>query len=221
MKRDAKGNATRYKARLVIKGCVQRKIRKIDYDETYSPLLRYTSVRFLLAVAVRYDLDIDQMDAVTAFLQGDLSEEIYMQQPEGFSNGSNEVCRLKKTLYGLKQASRIWNDKLNLALIEFGLVRSNVDPCIYYHFGKDAMFFVAVYVDDILIFTNDKLSKKLLKIDLMKKFKMKAIGEVSSIFGMNVERDRQNGILTIDQTHNCNPVSSPITIKNYQQICVP
>lgn len=102
-KLDSEGCIVRYKARLVIKGYAQR--RFYDFDETYSPVLCYTSLRYLLAMAVEHDLDIDQMDAISAFLQGDVEETIFMVQPKEFAHG-NKVCRLKKAIYGLKQASR-------------------------------------------------------------------------------------------------------------------
>jgi len=107
-----KGNGTNqiYKARLVVKGCAQRK--DINFDETYSPVIRYNSIRYLFSLAVNLNLHIDQMDAITAFLQGELKHEIYMLQPEGFQQ-DQQVCRLNRSLYGLKQASRIWNEKLD------------------------------------------------------------------------------------------------------------
>lgn len=220
VKRDANGQINRYKARLVIKGCAQR--HGIDYSETYSPVVRYTSIRYLFALAAKHDLEINQMDAVTAFLQGNLDEDIYMFQPDGFSNGTELVCHLKKSLYGLKQASRVWNIKLNDAFIEFGLNRSKIDPCVYFKIDGKCMLFVAVYVDDIMIFSNDSTMKNQLKADLMKRFKMKDIGEVSSVLGMRVRRDKRLGTISIDQTNyinevlrrfdmqNCNPISTPM-----------
>lgn len=220
LKRDASGKVVRHKARLVIKGCAQK--HGIDYDETYSPVVRYTSIRFLFALAAKHDLDIDQMDAVSAFLQGEIGEIIYMRQPEGFSNGTEMVCRLKKSLYGLKQASRVWNMKLNAALIAFGLTRSEVDPCIYFRVTKEYMLFVAVYVDDLLLFTNDTQIKRQLKEELCKQFKMKDMGEASSVLGIRVQRNRRLGTISIDQSHyvkeivrrfdmhDCNAVSTPM-----------
>lgn len=141
-KTNEKEEVIRYKARLVVKGCVQRK--GADYNEVYSPVVRYTSVRYLFALAAKYDLDVDQMDAVSAFLQGDIDTEIYKLQPEMYSEG-NKVCLLHKSLYGLKQASRQWNLKLNYILLEAGLKRSR----IYYFVDKSVMLFLTVWVDDI------------------------------------------------------------------------
>lgn len=106
IKRDATGAIGRYKARLVIKGTLQLKC--IDYDETYSPVARYLSIRFFLAMAIKHNMIIHQMDAVTAFLKGELKEENYMRQPKDFHNGTDKVCRLKRALYGLKHSCREW-----------------------------------------------------------------------------------------------------------------
>lgn len=94
IKRDTDGKIVRHKARLVVRGFAQK--RGIDYDETYAPVVRHTSIRYILAIAAKYVLDIQQMDAITAFLQGELSESIYMIQPECFHDGTTRVCRLKK-----------------------------------------------------------------------------------------------------------------------------
>lgn len=147
IKRDDDGNVIRYKARLVAKGCSQK--AGLDYNETFSPVVRYTTIRFLLALAVKNNFRIHQMDAVTAFLQGDLEEEIFMMQPEHFDDGTSKVCKLNRSIYGLKQAGRQWNFKLDAALKKFGLIKSQTDPCIYY--TKDKRLIIAIYVDDFLI----------------------------------------------------------------------
>jgi hypothetical protein len=190
------GPDKRYKARLVIKGCSQKP--GVDYDETFAPVVRYSSIRYLLSQAAKHDLDIEQMDAVTAFLQGDLNEEIYMTPPEGFMTGK-KVCRLNKALYGLKQASRAWNKKLHAALLEIGLHCSKADQCVYYKINSTKMIYVAVYVDDLLIFSNDNEMKLKLKDELSKRFKMKDIGQASYILGFHITRDRKQGKIWIDQ----------------------
>lgn len=147
-----------------------------------------------------------------------------MLQPEGFSDGTSKVCRLKKSLYGLKQASRVWNAKLNSTLIRFGLNRSKMDPCIYHKRFEHKIIIVAVYVDDILLFTNDEYSKIDLKTKLANAFKMKDLGVVTSVLGMNIVRDLKCGTISIDQSHyiteilerfgmqDCHPVLSPMDI---------
>lgn len=116
------------------------------------------------------------MDAVTAFLQGDVEEEMFMVQPKGFVQG-NKVCRLKKAIYGLKQASRQWNKKLDTSLKEIGILQSTLDPCIYYKIVGEKRTFVGVYVDDFMIFSNDPVTKQFLKSQLQSRFKMKDLGE--------------------------------------------
>jgi hypothetical protein len=115
-KRDSDGNI-KYKA-LVAKGCSQ--IYGIDYQETFSPVVRYSTLRMLFSLAVQLDMTIDHMDVVTAFLNGDLKEEVYMEQPEHYVSGGNKVCLLRKAIYGLKQASKAWYDKIHSVLISLG-----------------------------------------------------------------------------------------------------
>lgn len=178
IKRDADGNVSRYKARLVVKGCAQRK--GIDFEETFSPVVRYSSIRYLIALAAKFNLEIEQMDAVTAFLQSELDDEVYIVQPKSFRQG-NKVCRLNKAIYGLKQASRQWNLKLDAAIKEIGLQQSKVDPCIYHRVLSEKMVFLAVYVDDIMIFSNDVKMKEQVKIHLQKRFRMKDLGEAKVV----------------------------------------
>lgn len=219
-KLDAEGRPARHKARLVIKGYSQRK--GVDYEETYSPVVRHSSLRYLFAIAARLNLDIDQMDAVTAFLQGELSEEIYMEQPAYFQDTQNrtKVCRLNKALYGLKQSSRVWNHKLDSALKKFGLISTDYDPYVYYKIVNNKVLFVAIYVDDVLIFTNCRQWRKKLKDDLAKEFLMKDIGPAKHVLGMRITRSQ--GKISIDQEayvesildrfgmSKSNPVATPL-----------
>lgn len=219
---NANGDEVCHKARLVVKGCSQQK--GIDYDETFAPVVRYTSLRFLFALAAKHNLMIHQLDAVTAFLNGDLEEEIFMVQPEGFDDGSGRVCALKKSLYGLKQSSRVWNKTLNEVLLKFGLQRSEVDQCVYHYIDGEKILYVAIYVDDVLVFCNDLDTINELKLDLAKNFKMKDLGEAFSVLGVRITRDYQKGTIKIDQTKyieeilnrfsmsDCKAVSTPIDV---------
>ena len=124
----------------------------IDYDETFSPVVRFESVRALIALAAKRRLRLHQLDVKTAFLNGELKEEIYMNQPDGFAAKSKEnlVCKLKKSIYGLKQSSRCWNEALSEHLKKLGLKQSSHDPCIYVS-NSGGEIIIAVYVDDIII----------------------------------------------------------------------
>ncbi|KAK1603087.1 hypothetical protein QYE76_037260 [Lolium multiflorum] len=130
-KTDADGNITVYKARLVAKGF--RQIQGVDYDETFSPVAKLKSVRILLAIAAFFDFEIWQMDVKTAFLNGDIEEELYMVQPKGFVDPKNadKVCKLQRSIYGLKQASRSWNRRFDKVIKDFGFIQCHGEACIY------------------------------------------------------------------------------------------
>lgn len=113
----------KYKARLVARGFSQK--ASFDYEETYSPVAKHTTLRILFSVVNHFDMHMEHMDVKNAFLNGDLTEDIYMQQPKGFQEG-NKVCKLNKAIYGLKQASRMWNIKFNELLIRIGFTRSKL-----------------------------------------------------------------------------------------------
>lgn len=205
----------RYKARLVAKGCSQK--YGVDYSETYSPVVRYSSIRLLMALAVKKDFKICQMDAVTAFLQGDLDEDIFMQQPEGFNDGTGKVCKLNRSIYGLKQSGRLWNIKLDNAMYRFGLRRAKNDPFIY--FDKSANIYIAVYVDDLLIFYKDDEKFEEIRKCLHETFRMKDIGHADSCVGINITRGKD--CIELDQAKyiqkiferfgmsDCKPVKTP------------
>lgn len=194
IKESSVSNDVRFKARLVAKGYSQRP--GIDYEETFAPVVRHASLRILFALTVKFNLSIYQMDAITAFLQGDLSETIFMEQPEGFSDGTAKVCLLNKAVYGLKQAGRAWNLKLNDALLKFNLKRSKLDPCIYYN--SALKLFVAIYVDDFLIFYDSVEVLNKLKADLHTAFNMKEIGEAKECLKIRIKRG--SNAIEIDQT---------------------
>lgn len=141
----------RYKARLVAKGYTQR--YGLDYQDTYAPVVKHSALRVALAIVAALDLEMIQLDIKTAFLYGSLEEELYMDQPEGFvkRGHEHEVCRLVKSIYGLKQASRVWNAKFNEFLLKFCLTRCTADPCVYYRHQGEEVTIVVIYVDDGLV----------------------------------------------------------------------
>ena len=146
VKLNADGSVERFKARLVCKGYSQ--ISGIDYDETFAPVSRYDSLRLITALAAHFNLDLHQLDIKTAFLNGQLDEEIWMSPPPGIGL-SGKVLRLRKALYGLKQAPLKWYQKLSQVLSEKGFSSSNFDPCLFIH--KTTKIYILVYVDDITI----------------------------------------------------------------------
>ena len=144
----ATGNIDRYKARLVAQGYSQRP--GVDYEETFSPVVRFESLRMIAALAAQTNLQLHQMDVKTAFLNGELKETVYMKQPEGYEEKAKEdlVCKLKRSIYGLKQSPRCWNHTLDSQLKKMGFAQSNSDPCLYISITEEP-FIIAVYVDDI------------------------------------------------------------------------
>ena len=134
-KTDMDGNVHTFKARLVAKGYTQK--FGVDYDEAFSPVAMLKSIRILIAIATFYDYEIWQMDVKTAFLNGKLTKDVFMTQPEGFTDPKypNGVCKLHKSIYGLKQASRSWNLCFDEKIKEFGFLRSEDEPCVYVRFS--------------------------------------------------------------------------------------
>ena len=205
-KRDSLGNIERYKARLVAKGFTQKE--GIDYKETFSPVSKKDSLRIILALVAHFNLELQQMDVKTTFLNGDLEEEVYMKQPEGFSfrEGEKLVCMLKKSIYGLKQASCQWYNKLHGVITSFGFVENSMDQCIYQKVSESKTCFLVLYVDHILLATNDKGMMHGVKQFLSKNFDMKDVGEASYVIGIKIHRDRSRSILGLSQETYINKV---------------
>ncbi|GKA99401.1 zinc finger, CCHC-type containing protein [Tanacetum coccineum] len=178
-KRDeVDGTIDKFKARLVIQGFRQKE--GIDYFDTYAPVARITTIRLLLALAAIHNLVIHQMDVKTAFLNGDLDEEVYMKQPEGFVMPGNEhkVCKLVKSLYGLKQAPKQWHQKFDEVVLSSGFHLNQSDKCVYSKFdnsGKGVI--ICLYVDDMLIFGTDQNQVDKTKKFLCHRFSMKDMEE--------------------------------------------
>jgi Reverse transcriptase (RNA-dependent DNA polymerase)/Integrase core domain len=204
VKRDENGEPIKFKARLVAKGFTQRE--GLDYEETYAPVARFSSIRLLLAIGAHYDLEIHQMDVKTAFLNGDLEHEIYMCQPEGHQVEGQEqlVCKLNKSLYGLKQAGRSWYEKIDAALLKFDFIRLATDNCIYIKRSNDYLIIIALYVDDLLILSDSIPKLKQFKQELADTFEMMDMGEARFILGIKIDRDRTKRTLSISQTEYIN-----------------
>ncbi|KAJ9556807.1 hypothetical protein OSB04_011421 [Centaurea solstitialis] len=199
-KTDMDGNVHTFKARLGAKGFTQT--HGIDYDETFSPVAMLKSIRILMAISAYFNYEIWQMDVKTAFLNGKLTEDVYMEQPEGFEDpkNPNKVCKLLKSIYGLKQASRSWNLHFDERIKEFGFTKSEFEPCVYTKFSGSIVTFLVLYVDDILLIGNDVPTLQSLKSWLSKCFQMKDLGEAAYILGIKIYRNRSKRLIGLSQS---------------------
>ncbi|KAK8694673.1 hypothetical protein V6N13_072220 [Hibiscus sabdariffa] len=162
----------------------------------------FKSIRILLAIVAFHDYEIWQIDVKTAFLNGKLEEDVYMTQPEGFVTPENagKVCKLQRSIYGLKQASRRWNLRFNNAMKEFGFIKNENEPCVYKKFSGSIVSFLILYVDDILIIGNDVPTLQSIKTWLSSCFYMIDLGEVAYILGVKIYRDRSRRLLGLSQS---------------------
>ena len=190
-KTDSDGIIVRNKARLVAKGYSQQE--GIDYDETFAPVARLEAIRIFLAYAAHKKFTVFQMDVKSAFLKGELEEEVYVEQPPSFvdSKFPNHVYRLDKALYGLKQAPRAWYETLAQFLLEIGFNRGTIDKTLFYlNHGKNLLL-VQLYVDDIIFrSTNDRLCKKFAKL-MQSRYQMSMMGELSYFLGLQVKQNEE------------------------------
>lgn len=198
-KYDANEKLKRFKARLVAKGFSQKFGQ--DYDLVFAPVAKQTTIRIALSIASMKGLLVHHLDIKTAFLNGKLQESIYMKQPPGFQHeNKNLVCRLKKGIYGLKQAAKLWNDEIHGVLIGEGFERSKADPCLYSKKEDGDWVFVLIYVDDIQVIGKTKRTIDKVKTMLASKFDVQDLGEIKQYLGINVTRDK-NGIFHLDQSN--------------------
>lgn len=194
LKLDSDGKVASHKARLVARGFTQQE--GIDFKETYSPVVKFTTIRLLLAFATEWDMNVHQLDISTAYLNADIEEELYMMQPEGFvqydSSGKPLVCRMKKSLYGLRQAERNWNHTIDKWLIEQGFTKSQADPCLYIKItqNREEYLIVALYVDDILTVSHKTEIRNNFVDKLSKRFKLTDGGEAKWFLGMRITRNQ-------------------------------
>ena len=185
VKTNPDGSVDKYKARLVIKGFSQRK--GVDYSQTFSPVAKSSTIRSVIAVAASENMYLSQFDVSTAFLYGELEEDIYMVQPEGYADRSGRVCKLKRSLYGLKQAPRCWNDRFSTYLLSLGFSRSEADPCLFIRVNGDRKIIVALYVDDGLVASTHREDADQFITELEREFKI-TVKPASYFLGIEIDQ---------------------------------
>ena len=218
-KLDSEGKIAQYKARLVARGCSQK--RGLDYEETFAPVAKMMSIRIILAVAASECFNVHQLDVNNAYLNGKIDIEIYMRQPPGFKDKDrpDAVLRLSKSLYGLKQAGRIWYEVVRGYLVESMFNQTTADPCVFIRSSKDSKLIIGLYVDDFIIV--GKLPDiSVFKKEISAKFSIKDLGEAKHLVGLQVIQS-ELGIYLTQSTYlrqtldlfgltDCNSVVVPI-----------
>ena len=188
----------RHKSRLVAKGYSQRE--GIDFQEICSPVVKHVTIRLMLSAVAHFNLELEQMDVKTTFLHGTLDEEIFMDQPEGYvdKNAPEKVCLLRKSLYGLRQSPRQWNQRFDAFMRSTGYSRSLKDSCLYFKKTREEQrTYLLLYVDDMLIISKNKDTVLELKESLSATFEMKDLGPAKRILGMEIKRDREERVVEL------------------------
>lgn len=193
IKRAADGSVQKYKARWVVRGFEQ--VEGSDYAETFAAVVKPMSYKALFAIAAAMDYEIEQMDVKTAFLYGNVDDEVYVEQPVGYEEDPDSVCQLDKALYGLKQSPRIWYDTLTKFLRSLGFEALNADLSV---FTRNGMI-IAIYVDDLLIAGPSKNDISEIKRALNGRFQMSDLGPCTHYLGISVRRDRANRSIYLSQ----------------------
>ncbi|GJY98941.1 retrovirus-related pol polyprotein from transposon TNT 1-94 [Tanacetum coccineum] len=220
VKLDEYGDVLKNKARLVAKG--YRQEEGLDFEESFAPVARLEAIRIFLANAASKNMTVYQMDVKTAFLNGELKEEVYVSQPEGFVDPDrpHHVYRLKKALYGLKQAPRAWYDTLSKFLLAQGFSKGVVDPTLFIRKTGKHTLHVQIYVDDIIFASTDPKDCDRFSNEMSSKFQMSMMGQISFFLGLQISQNPRgifinqskyaNEILKKFDLHKSDPVDTPM-----------
>lgn len=212
-------NTVRYRARLVAKGFTQRE--GIDYKETFSPVLKYSTLKLLFAISVRSNLNITHLDVTTAFLNGRLEEIVYMELPQNLicKDNKNKVLKLNRAIYGLKQSARQWYKEVDDCLQQLNYIKSLYEPCLFVKSSEKYKTYIALFVDDFFIFSNCKEEVDHLKKHLNVRFKLKDLGQLRKCLGMNVKINENK--ICIDQKDFIEKLLNKFKLENCKNIDTP
>jgi len=215
----ANGSVEKHKARFVAHGFSQ--VEGIDYDETFAPVARYSSIRSILALSTQMGWKIHQMDVNTTFLNGLIEEEVYIEQPKGFEtfDHKSRVCQLKRALYRLKQVPCVWYTKIDSYFTRLGFMKSEADMNLYHIVVERKLLIIVLCVDDLILTGDDQLIKSC-KEDLAREFEMKNMGLMHYFIGMEVwqgdgelfvsQGNYANEILRGFHMERCKPMETPL-----------
>ncbi|KAI3669699.1 hypothetical protein L6452_41042 [Arctium lappa] len=218
-KRDANGKIIKHKARLVAKGYIQE--HGIDYDEVFAPVARMETVRLILTLAAYHEWEVHHLDVKSAFLHGELKEEVYVTQPEGFMKPENEnkVYRLVKALYGLKQALRAWNMKLDQTLKSLDFKKCTLEQAVNTRISKNSMLLVGIYVDDLIVTGSSKEDLQKFKSQMEEKFEMSDLGLLAYYLGIEVTQT--GGGISIKQSRYANKILKEVRMLDCNETKIP
>lgn len=220
LKRGADGNVERYKARLVAQGF--RQLEGVDYDEVFAPVSKHATLRALLAVVAARDLELQQLDIKTAFLNGVLEEKVYVRQPPGYEQGSSStVCRLHRALYGLRQAPRTWHLELKRALESIGFTQSSSDPGFFVRASSSGTVYLLMYVDDLLLASSDLRLLSEVKAAISKAFDARDLGDAHFFLGMSIDRERAHKSLRLSQPRHTLELLAKYGMSECKLACIP
>lgn len=194
-------------------------LRSRELITTFSPVVKFDSVRIILALAASKNLVLQQFDIKTAFLNGKLSETVYIQQPEGYDNETSKICKLERSLYGLKQASRCWHERFTAFLREFNLRATRSDPCVFTSNQRDNTLILAIYIDDGLIAASNQATADALLTQLKKKFEV-IRGNLSLFLGFQIERSA-DGSIFLHQSGYARKVLERFNVADANPVAIP
>jgi hypothetical protein len=203
IKFDVNGKVDKYKSRLVGRGFSQQEGQDYDSDELYSPVTRIETIRIMFKLSLEKNMPITQMDIVTAYLYADMDKDLYISIPEGYENydkvKDDYVLKLLKGLYGIKQSGRLWNCHITGSLRQIGFEISVNDPCLFILTNDDNIAYLAIYVDDILLSTNSEILRQEIETLLSKYYKVKQLGQVTSILRIRIICNEDSITMDLDQ----------------------
>jgi len=217
-KKDEHGNTIQYKAWLIAQGFSQKPRTDYSNNGTFALVMRFESLHTAFGMAAINGWDMRQMDVKTAYLNGYLEEEIYMLQPSRFDDGMGRICRLRRLLYGLKQAGNVWNKAWNKAMEELGYEKLKLDYCCFVRREEEDFSIILVWVNDLINFSNDT---DRVERELKTKFEINVIGEPSILLGMKIDRDEEKKTISLSQTHYIDSLLKRFSLVNANTVSTP